>query len=346
MSVRIEDNKRTAIAVKLADMKAIQNLLISNDQALITACPDRDISNRLGSLLRDDQKNLGIIDTTIMQYGINAEPSLKVVKIIKLAREAMVSSHLSLCEKVAEHELIKHSQEMTGLLIHKVAKIVGADIEMAIAPLNTVNFDNRTHQKQLKEIMEILITVELTGQEADQSLWAKVQDAIAIVSSMTRGMVNHSENKMTIRDLIRIDQAKVNALFKQLQNSNNPRKLEDYFGQLYEDLTTHAAAVEEILHPLVRPYHNEMQNLYDEQAKMKLLLNQIKDLNPQHIDDFKTALGSLMTNVCEQVNQEENKMFYRIQTTFNNEQEKLLAVEFETVKSKIQDNRLANLTAH
>ncbi|NMF60187.1 hemerythrin domain-containing protein [Pseudanabaena yagii] len=340
MSVSLEDNKRTAIAVKLADMKAMQNLLISNDQALITACPDRDISNRLESLLQDDQKNLEIIDTAIVQYGIKAEPRLNVVNMIKLAKEAMVSSNLSLFEKVAGHELINHSQALAGLLIHKAAQIVGADIAIAISPLNTVNYDNRSHQEQLKGIMEMLSTVELTGQEADQSLWAKVQDAIAIVSGMTGGIVNR-EDEMTIRDLIRIDQVKVTALFKQLQNSNNPRKLEEYFGQLYKDLTAHAAAVEEVLYPLVRHYHDEMQNLYDEQAKMKLLLNQIKDLNPQHVDDFKTALGSLMTSVQEHVIPEENAMFSRIQDNLSDEQEKRLATEFKVVKSKIQDQRLA-----
>jgi hemerythrin superfamily protein len=342
MPVRLEDNKRTAIAVKLADMKATQELLISNDQVLITACPDRDISNRLEDLLRDDQKNLGIINTAIVQYGIKAEPRLNVVKMIKLVKESMVSSNLSLLEMVAEHELLNHSQALAGLLIHKAAQIVGADIEVALLPLNAVNYDNCTHQEQLKGIMEMLSTVELTGQEADQSLWAMVQDAIAVVSGMAGSM--RSDHQLDIRDLIRIDQAKVSAIFNQIQNSNNPHKLEEYFGQLYKDLIVHAAAVDEVLYPLAHQYHDEMQNLYDEQAKMKLLLNQIKDLNPQHIDEFKMAMRSLMTNVSEHVNKEENKLFFRVQSTLSDEQENRLATDFESIKSKIQDNRLANLS--
>jgi len=267
MSVKLEDVKRTAIAVKLADMKAIQGLLISSDQVLITVCPDRDISNRLESLLRDDQKNLGIIDTAIVQYGIKAEPRLNVVKMINLAKEAMVSSNLSLFEKVAEHELIKHSQAIAGLLIHKAAQIVGADIAIAISPLNTVNFDNRNHQEQLKGILEVLSTVELTGQEANQSLWGMVQDAIAVVSGVAGSM--RSDKEMNIRDLIHSDHTKVHALFNQIQNTNNPQKLEEYFGRLYKDLIAHTTAIEEVLYPLARPYHDEMQHLYDEQAKMK-----------------------------------------------------------------------------
>jgi hemerythrin superfamily protein len=343
MSVILEDHKRTAIAVKLADMQAMQNLLISSDQALIIACPDRDISNRLEGLLKDDQKNLGIIDTAIIQYGIKAAPRLIVVEMIKLAKEAMVNSSLSLLEKITEHELLNHSQAIAGLLIHRAAQIVGANIAIAIAPLNTVNSDNRNHQEQLEDIMEMLSSLELTGQATDQSLWEMVQDAIAVVSEITAGIVHHNDEEITIYDLIRIDHAKVNALFKQLQSSNTPRKLEDCFEQLYKNLMTHAAAVEEVLSPLVQPYHDEMQNLYDEQSKMKLLLNQIKNLDTQHIDDFKIAVGSLMTAVQEHVNHEENGMFFRLQSNLSDEQEKRLAVAFYAAKSRIQDQKLQGL---
>lgn len=50
---------------------------------------------------------------------------------------------------------------------------------LAIAPLNTINFENRAHQEQLKGILEILGVRELTGQDADQGIWARVQDAMA-----------------------------------------------------------------------------------------------------------------------------------------------------------------------
>jgi hypothetical protein len=91
----------------------------------------------------------------------------------------MEGSELTLFEKVSQHELLKHKQTMTGLLIHKAAQVVGADIEAAIAPLNAVNFENRAHQEQLKGILEVLGVRELTGQEPYQGLWGRVQDAVA-----------------------------------------------------------------------------------------------------------------------------------------------------------------------
>jgi len=64
----------------------------------------------------------------------------------------MKGSELTSFEKVFQHELLKHKQTMTGLVIHKAAQVVGADIEAAITPLNTINFENRAHQEQLKGI--------------------------------------------------------------------------------------------------------------------------------------------------------------------------------------------------
>jgi len=79
----------------------------------------------------------------------------------------MKGSELTSFEKVFQHELLKHKQTMTGLVIHKAAQVVGADIEAAITS-NTINFENRAHQEQLKGILEILGVRELTGLEPDQ----------------------------------------------------------------------------------------------------------------------------------------------------------------------------------
>src|SRR4028118_384626 len=152
----LDDTKRIAIAAKLADMKAVQNLLISNEQIFIQASSDNEIRQKIQDMLEDDQKNLGVLDTVIVQYGVKSEPRETTQKLVAEAQKLMEGSELTLFEKVSQHELLKHKQFMTGLLIHKAAQVVGADIEVAIAPLNTLNFENRTHQEQLKGILEIL----------------------------------------------------------------------------------------------------------------------------------------------------------------------------------------------
>ncbi|HEY9742410.1 MAG TPA: hemerythrin domain-containing protein [Coleofasciculaceae cyanobacterium] len=342
MPVTIDDAKRTAIAQKLEDMKAVQNLLISNEQRLIQSITDEEIRKRLQDFLRDDQKNLGVLDTVIVQYGVKGQPKETTQKLVEQVQQLMEGSELTVYEKVAQHELLKHKQAMAGLLVHKAAQVVGADVMAAITPLNAVNFDNRAHQEQLKGILEILGTRELTGQEPDQGLWGRVQDAVAALSGVVGSAVTRSDDEMRIRDLIRMDHTKVNTLFVEAQGTNDPQKLQEYFGQIYKDLSAHATAEEQVVYPAIRSYYERTQDLYNDQAEMKQLLEQIKALNPSATDDFKGQIQRLMQAVMAHVQQEENEMFPKISDNFSHEQEKQMATEFKTVKSKLQDEMAAS----
>ncbi|MBD2178630.1 hemerythrin domain-containing protein [Pseudanabaena sp. FACHB-1998] len=340
MSVTLEDNKRTAIAVKLADMKATQNLLIANEKSLISACPDREITNRLEGFLRDDQKNLGIIDNVIVQYGIKAEPNSTMQVEIEEVGKMMQDSDLSLFDKVAKHELLKHTQAMAGVLVHKAGQVVGADIAVAIAPLNAVNFENRGHEEQLKGILESLSTLELTGKPSDSGLWSRVQDTIAALSGIAGSLITRNDHEVNICDVIRLDHAKVYSLFSQIAATDDPQKLEEFFGQVYQDLCAHSEAEEKVVYPIVRPYYNSVQKLYDEQAEMKQTLERIKAMNCNDTVTFKAAVALLSTAVNDHVLEEEKEMFPRIRSSFGDDQQKQLATDFQTAKSKIQDQRL------
>ncbi len=341
MSVQLEDSKRNAIATKLADMKAFQNLLIANEEALIEQCPDREISSRLEDFLRDDRKNLGILDTVIVQYGVKAEPKETTQKAIEEVGKLMQGSELTLYEKVAQHELLKHGQTMSGIIVHKAAQVVGADVEVAIGPLNAVNFENRAHQEQLKGIMESLGTMELTGKEADQGIWARVQDGIVALSGIAGSVVSRTDDEMKISDLIRLDHTKVNTLFSQIKATHDAAKIEEYYAQIYKDLSAHAEAEEQVVYPALRPYYSNTQELYDEQAEMKQVLDRIKAMNPQDTVSFKAAVDQLMNAVMEHVRQEENEALRCIQDNFGDEQQKQLATQFKTAKSQAQEKMLA-----
>ncbi|MBD1936820.1 hemerythrin domain-containing protein [Microcoleus sp. FACHB-68] len=341
MPVTLEDTKRQAIATKLADMKAVQNLIISNDQALLNACSDQDIAQRVRDMLEDDQKNLGILDTVIVQYGVKAEPKQTTQELIEKTQKLMEGSELTVYEKFSQHELLKHAQTMKGLLVHKAAQVVGADIEAAITPLNTVNFENRAHQEQLKGILEILGVRELTGKDPDQGIWARVQDAVAAFTGVAGSVVSRTDDEMSIRDLIRMDHTKVNTLFMQIQGTDDPQKLQEYFGQIYKDLSAHSEAEEQIVYPAVRSYYQQTQDLYNEQAEMKQMLEQIKSLNPS-APDFKNNVQRLMDAVMHHVRQEETEMFPLIRDNFSDEQQKQMATEFKTAKSQVQDQFAAS----
>ncbi|MCY7382647.1 MAG: hemerythrin domain-containing protein [Microcoleus sp. CAN_BIN18] len=335
MVATLEDTKRQAIAMKLADMKALQNLLIANEQLFINSCNDSELCDRFRDMLEDDRKNLGVLETTIVQYGIQVEPKETTTKMIEEIQKLMEGSELTLFEKVGQHELLKHKQTMAGLLIHKAAQVVGADIEAAIVPLNTVNFENRAHQEQLKGVLEILGVRELTGKDPDQGVWARVQDAMAAMSGIIGGAVTRTKDEMNITEIISMDHRKVDTLFMEIEKPEDPQKLQEFFGQLYKDLSVHSEAKEQIVYPAIRSYYSNTQELYDEQAAMKQMLAQIKALNPSS-SDFKAQIKLLKTAVQDHVKQEENDMFPQIRRNLSEAQMEQMATQFKAAKSTLQ----------
>ncbi|MBE9198693.1 MULTISPECIES: hemerythrin domain-containing protein [unclassified Nodularia (in: cyanobacteria)] len=335
----LDDTKRNAIAVKLANMKLIQQLFIENEQLFLRESTDAEISDRIRKMLEDDQKNQGVLETVMVQYGIQQQPEQIVQEMSNKIRKLMQGSELSFYEKIFQHELLKHQQVMSGVTIHKAAQKVGADVMAAISPLNTVNFENRAHQEQLKGILEVLGVRELTGQDADQGIWGRVQDAIAAFSGAVGSAVTQTSDKkdMNIQDVIRMDHNKVNILFTELLQSNDSQKIQEYFGQIYKDLTAHAEAEEEVVYPRVRSFYgeNDTQELYDEQAQMKRLLDDIRAINPSAAE-FKDRVRNLMDIVGDHIRQEESTMFAAIRNNLSSEQTEQLATQFKAAKSRIQ----------
>jgi hemerythrin superfamily protein len=347
MVATLDDTKRLMIGERLADLKAFQSLIISNDQKLIGECPYEDIRKRLQNMLEDDQKNLGIIETVIVQYGVQSKPSAATKAFVPQFEQMMSGDDFTFYQKLIHHELMKHGQAMSGLMIHKAAQKVGADIEVAISPLNTVNFEGRAHQEQLKGMLEQAGVREMTGSDADQGLWARVQDAVAALSGVAGSVVTQNTDKedMNIQTLIRLDHNKTNTLFTEIGATKDPQKLQEYFGQLYKDLLAHAQAEEEVVYPRVRMFYGEdnTQELYDEQAQMKQMLDEIKAIDPNMADEFRSRVKQLMDVVGDHIRQEESTMFAAIDKNCTTDQKEQMATEFKAAKSKIQQEMAASM---
>lgn len=347
MVTTLDDTKRLAIGERLADLRAVQNLIISNDQKLIDACPDQDIRKRLENMLSDDQKNLGIIETVLVEYGIQSELSEATQKYLDQFEQMMSGEGLSFYQKLIQHELLKHGQAISGITIHKAAQVVGADIELAIGPLNTVNFEGRAHQEQLKGMLEQIGVREMTGKDADQGLWARVQDAVAALSGVAGSVMTQNSDKqdMNIQTLIRLDHNKVNTIFTEIGGTKDPQKLQEFFGQLYKDLLVHAQAEEEIVYPRVESFYgsDNTQELYSEQAEMKRMLDEIKAIDPTSADEFRSRIKQLMEAVGDHIRQEESTMFAAIDNNCDDAQKEQMATDFKAAKAKIQKEMAASM---
>ena len=189
MVATLDDTKRRAIATELADLKALQELLIATEQKLLpSVSSDQEISDRFNDFLKDDQEGLTVINSVLTKFEGSPQPRDTIRQYIEQVNRLMEGDELTLYQKVSAHERLKHQSVMTGLIIHKASQVVGDDLKEAIAPLNQVNFKNRAHQEQLKGVMEVLGTRELTGKDPDQSVWARTQDAVAALRGVFDGL--------------------------------------------------------------------------------------------------------------------------------------------------------------
>ncbi len=169
-----------------------------------------------------------------------------------------------------------------------------------------------------------------------------MQDAIAAFTGVAGSVVTRTKADMNIQELIRMDHAKVNTLFGEIQSTDDPQKIQEFFGQIYKDLSAHSEAEEQIVYPAVRPYYKDTQELYQEQAEMKQMLEQIKALSPAS-PSFKEQVKQLMDAVMHHVRQEESEMFAKINDNFSEEQQEQMATEFKTVKAQFMEKMAASM---
>lgn len=190
MVITLDSTKRNAIASEIADLRALQELLTKTEQKLLSKVSgDKEISDRLSDFLHDDQENLTVLNEVLAKFGSAAQPRESTHQYIEQVNRLMDGDELTLYQKVSAHERIKHQAVMTGLIVHKASQAIeDEELKTAIAPLNQVNFKNRAHQEQLKGVMEVLGTRELTGKDPDQSVWARTQDAVAALRGVFDGL--------------------------------------------------------------------------------------------------------------------------------------------------------------
>lgn len=189
MAATLETTKKNAIARKLADMKTLQNLMISNEEKLLEACSgENKVTENLNNMLEDDRKSLSAITEAISELEMTSDPSDTVQSMVGTIEELMSGTKLDLYEKIMQHEGLKHQLVMTGLLIHKAAQATDGILQKLVDPINKVNFKNRAHQEQLKGAIYLYGTRQLVGEEPEDGIWAAAEDAIAALKGTFGGL--------------------------------------------------------------------------------------------------------------------------------------------------------------
>ncbi|MGV2827623.1 hemerythrin HHE cation-binding protein [Myxosarcina sp. GI1(2024)] len=189
MAATLETTKKNAIARKLADMKTLQNLMISNEEKLLVACAgENKVTEKLNNMLEDDRKSLTAITEAIVELEMTSDPSETVQSMVETIENMMTENKLALYEKIMQHEGLKHQLVMTGLLVHKAAQATDGILQKLIDPINKVNFKNRAHQEQLKGAIYLYGTRQLVGEDPEDSIWSAAEDAIAALKGTFGGL--------------------------------------------------------------------------------------------------------------------------------------------------------------
>ena len=189
MAATLDATKKNAIATKLADMKALQNLMISNQETLLkTITGEQKVTDTLNEMIEDDRKSLTAIDKAISELEMSSQPSETVTNMIETIEGIMSGNHLDLYEKFMQHEGLKHQLVMTGLLVHKAAQASDGILQKVIDPINKVNFKNRAHQEKLKGAIYFYGVRQLVGAEPEAGIWAAAEDAIAALKGAFGGL--------------------------------------------------------------------------------------------------------------------------------------------------------------
>ena len=189
MAANPDTVQKNAIATKLADIKVLQNLMISNEEKLLEATKDnKRVADSITDMLDDDRKSIAAIEEAIKELEVSSQPSDTVTGMKETIEKIMSGSQLDLYEKILQHEGLKHQLVMTGLLIHKAAQATDGLLQKSIDPINKVNFKNRAHQEQLKTIIYYYGVRQLVGEEPESNIWGAADDAIAALKGAFGGL--------------------------------------------------------------------------------------------------------------------------------------------------------------
>lgn len=189
MTATLEATQKNAIATKLADMKSLQNLMISNEQKLLKLSADNEkITEALNKMLEDDYQSLNDINKAIIELEMSSNASETVMNMIEKIESIMSENHLDIYEKFMQQEGLKHQLVMTGLLVHKSAQATDGILQKLVDSINKVNFKNRAHQEQLKGAIYFYGVRQLVGKEPEDGIWAAAEDAIAALKGVFGGL--------------------------------------------------------------------------------------------------------------------------------------------------------------
>ena len=144
---------------------------------------------------------------------------------------------------------------------------------------------------------------------------------------------------MGVIELLEKDHGRIRSLFSDIEGSDDPQELEDYFDKLDNILTIHARAEELVLYPQARNCEDTVELVdkgHKEHEKGDQMVLQIKSTSPNE-SEFKEKVSELQEFMLNHLDEEENELFPRVRHCLNDETLEQLGTQLTEAKTSLVD---------
>jgi hemerythrin superfamily protein len=142
---------------------------------------------------------------------------------------------------------------------------------------------------------------------------------------------------MDVIELLEKDHVRIRSLFSELESTDAPQDLQDYFDKLDNILTIHASAEERVLYPQSRNCEGTTKLIdkgQQEHEKGDQMVLEIKSISPNE-SEFKQKVGELQEFMLNHLDEEENDLFPKVRQCMGDEKLEQLGTQLQETKASV-----------
>ena len=135
------------------------------------------------------------------------------------------------------------------------------------------------------------------------------------------------------------DHARIRSLFSDLEGTDEPQELQDYFEKLGNILTIHAEAEEQVLYPEARKCEGTDELIdkgHQDHDKGDEMVLAIKSINPNE-SEFKEKVRQLQEFMLTHLDEEENELFPKVRQGMDDRKLEELATDIQKTKASVTE---------
>lgn len=139
---------------------------------------------------------------------------------------------------------------------------------------------------------------------------------------------------MDVIELLTSDHRKVETIFQQFEQGINLSQATQLFRKLYQELTLHALAEENVFYPALArhpQFSSQLKDSFKEHSEVKAIFAELAALDMTS-SDWLAKMAKLIKDVKNHIKDEENELFPRARQFFSVEELQNLAQELQKAK--------------